>query len=32
MLSAMPEPTEATKGFLEYLDKEMTIMGSGRKR
>jgi hypothetical protein len=27
MLSAMPEPTEATKGFLEYLDKEMTIMG-----
>lgn len=27
MLSAMSDPTEATKGFLEYLDKEMTIMG-----
>jgi hypothetical protein len=25
--SAMPEPTEGTKAYLEYLDKEMTIMG-----
>jgi hypothetical protein len=27
MLRSMPEPTEATKACLEYLDKEMTIMG-----